>query len=107
MPQSPLEQIAIIHRQTQLAANSFDSSAPANGYSETHTKALSDTTTPVHGKGTGVSMDTTNGGSDVDINGNVLISKTGRVQNMAINPYDTINGYTTPNTAANVGQVQI
>ena len=110
MAQSELEKIAIVQRATHLAANTFDSTAPANGYSETHTRALSDTITPDFGKGTGVSMDTTNGGSDIDINGNPLISKSGRVGNTVINQYNgtaPANGYQTPNTAANVGQVQI
>lgn len=110
MAQSKLEQIAIQERATMLAANTYDSAAPANGYSETHTRALSDTLTPDYGKGTGVFMDTTNGGSDIDINGNPNISASGRLANIAINQYNgntPANGYQTPNTSANIGQVII
>lgn len=110
MAQSELEQIAIQQRATLIAANTYDVNAPANGYSETHTRALADAATPDYGKGTGTFMDTGNGGSDIDVNGNPNIAGSGRIGNTVINQYNgdaPANGYQTPDTTKNTGQVVI
>jgi hypothetical protein len=76
-------------------------------YSAQHTRALSDTTTPIQGKGTGIFLDVFNGGGDYDINGNPTIVGSGRIKNLAINEYGNLKPYTAPDTSANKGQVII
>tara|TARA_B100000927_G_scaffold68859_1_gene54506 strand:- start:2720 stop:3064 length:345 start_codon:yes stop_codon:yes gene_type:complete len=104
-----LEQIAISQRNSLIASNSYDNSDPGNNYSATHTKALSDQVTPIYGKGTGVFLDTNNGGGDVDINGNPLYGGSGRLAAFANNGatwgYTPSDNYTTPDTTENIGQV--
>jgi hypothetical protein len=67
--QSKLEEIAIAKRKELIAGNTYNSVSDTNKYSATHTRAMSDNTTPVNGKGTGVFLDTYNGGGSLDING--------------------------------------
>ena len=76
-------------------------------YNSQHTRALSDTETPIQGKGTGVYLDVTNGGGSLDIYGNTTIVGSGRIKNLAINEYGNDNPYTAPDTSANKGQVII
>ena len=117
--QSPLEAAAIIQRNTLLPINTYNNAAVSNEYTATHTRALSDNTTPIYGKGSGGFLDIDNYsgvGGDWDINGNQPNSVgSGR------NPAFTLNGsswgygpnglgmqnYQHPNTAGNVGQVII
>ena len=68
------------------------------------TRALSDAETPVAGKGTGVFLDTYNGGGSLDINGNPAAAGSGRLQNVATNQYNGNNTYQHPDTSGNVGQ---
>ena len=117
--QSPLEAAAIAARATLIPINIYNSFAPSNEYSATHTRALSDTTTPVYGKGSGQYLDIENYagvGGEYDIHGNVgLYIGSGR------NPQITLNGslwgygpvalgfqnYQHPDTSQNIGQVVI
>lgn len=104
-----LEQAAIAARDALVASNAYNSVDPANNYSATHTKALSDQTTPIKGKGTGIFLDTYNGGGDFDINGNPASAGSGRIsayaQNGAQWGYTPQVNYSTPDTSANTGQV--
>ena len=104
-----LEQIAIAQRNVLIASNNYDNANPSNNYSATHTRALSDQATPIYGKGTGIFLDTYNGGGDVDINGNPVYGGSGRLAAFANNGstwgYTPSSNYTAPDTTGNVGQV--
>ena len=102
-----LEKIALSQRASLIPLNTYNSSDDSQEYGATHTRALSDTVTPVAGKGTGVFLDTYNGGGDYDINGNPAIVGSGRIQNIVLNQYDALNGYKTPDMSGNIGQVVI
>jgi hypothetical protein len=117
--QSPLEAAAITQRNILMAISTYNNAAAANNYTATHTRAVSDATTPIYGKGSGQFLDIDNYGGvggDWDINGNQWNSVgSGR------NPAFALNGstwgygpagvgmqnYQHPNTAGNVGQVII
>lgn len=100
--QSKLEQIGIEYRQQLLAQNIYNQD---DFYNENHTRAKSDLETPEHGKGTGVYMDTENGGSSEDIHGVFGIHGTGRLALLAMNKYNKENEYTKPDTSGNIGQI--
>ena len=72
-------------------------------------KALSDEQTPVKGKGTGVFLDTYNGGGSLDIYGNPAAAGSGRLAAIANNTstwgYGPTSYYQHPDTGGNVGQV--
>lgn len=109
MPSNRLEQAAIAARDALVASNAYNSSDPSNNYSATHTKALSDSLTPIKGKGTGVFLDTYNGGGDFDVNGNPAAAGSGRLaayaQNGAQWGYTPQQYYSIPDTSGNIGQV--
>jgi hypothetical protein len=117
--QSPLEAAAIIQRNTLLPINTYNNAAAANEYTATHTRAISDTTTPIYGKGSGNFLDIQNYagvGGDWDINGNQGNSVgSGRNPAFGLNSSTWgygpapmgMQNYTHPNTSANVGQVII
>lgn len=105
--QSKLEQIAIAQRANLLPFNYYNSADSNNNYSATHTRALSDDLTPVNGKGTGVYLDTANGGGSLDIYGIAQAAGSGRIGNITFNFYNSGNGYTTPDMSGNIGQVTI
>ena len=107
MAQNDLERIAIEKRNELIARNTYNSSDAEQNYSATHTRALSDTETPNYGKGTGVFMDTSAGGSSIDINGSPEAPGSGRIKNVATNEYNKDNDYETPDMSGNVGQVII
>jgi hypothetical protein len=94
MAKSKLEIAADEARAENLIKNEYQESNP---YDDTHKDALSDG--DEKGKGTGVYIDTTDGGSSVDINGNGKHSgKSGRKGNIAINEskngsVEGVNGY--------------
>lgn len=117
--QSPLEAAAIIARGTLLPKNYYNNFATANNYTATHTRALSDSLTPVYGKGSGNFLDIENYtgvGGDFDINGNQ-----GNSIGSGRNPELTLNSslwgygpaglgmtnYVSPDTTKNIGQVVI
>jgi hypothetical protein len=116
--QTPLEAAAIAARASLLTNNTYNNAAVANEYSATHTRALSDTITPVYGKGSQGFLDIDNyggvGGS-IDINGNANYIGSGRNPEMSLNNSTwgygpnglSMTPYTTPNTSLNVGQVVI
>jgi len=117
--QTPMEAAAIAARNVLLANNIYNNAAQANAYSSTHTRALSDQTTPIYGKGSGQFLDINNYagvGGDWDINGNQNNSiGSGRNPAMALNSglwgYGPnglgLTPYVAPNTSANIGQVII
>jgi len=117
--QSPLEAAAIAQRNTLIPLNTYNNYATANQYGATHTRALSDTTTPIYGKGSGQFLDIFNYGGvggDWDINGNQANSVgSGRNPEILLNaglwgygPSQVAgHDYTHPNTALNIGQVVI
>ena len=116
--QTPLEVAAIAARNTLIPINTYNNYAVANEYTATHSRALSDATTPVYGKGSGNFLDINNypgvGGS-LDINGAVAYAGSGRNQEITLNAGTWGYGptaiagsdYTMPNTALNIGQVII
>ena len=107
MAQSKLEQAAIEARNNLIPRNVYNDADASNNYGATHTRAKSDDITPVNGKGTGVNFDSYNGGSSIDVFGNPNYAGSGRIPLLASNLYNDENGYTTPDTSGNVGQVTI
>ncbi len=105
--QSKLEQIAIQQRASLLPFNYYNSADSNNNYSATHTRAISDDVTPVNGKGTGLYLDTANGGGSLDIYGIPQAAGSGRIGNITFNFYNQNNGYGHPDTSGNIGQVTI
>jgi hypothetical protein len=117
--QSPLEVAAIAARNSLLPQNTYNNFASANNYGATHTRAVSDTTTPIYGKGSGNFLDITNYGGvggDWDVNGNQGNSMgSGRNPNITLNAATwgygptQVSGenYTHPDTSGNIGQVII
>ena len=105
--QTKLEEIAIEARKSLITKNTFNDFDGNNNYGVTHTNAKSDETTPKNGKGTGVSFDTANGGSQDDIHGVANAAGSGRIANILTNVYNADNGYHHPDTDGNIGQVTI
>ena len=117
--QSRLESVAIMSRNSLLPINTYNNADKANEYTATHTRAISDKSTPIYGKGSGEFLDIDNYGAvggEWDINGNQSNSMgSGR------NPAFALNGstwgygpegvgmesYQHPDTSANSGQVII
>jgi hypothetical protein len=105
MPEkSRLEIIAEEARKKLYVKNIYNGEDPANGYSATHTRALSDQTTPVNGKGNGDYLNTYNysqTGGEYDINGNPTYGGSGRNAAIAYNEsqwgYGPNNPYNAPN----------
>jgi len=104
-----LEQAALATRESLIAINNYNNEADANNYTATHTRALADSETPINGKGTGLFLDTYNGGGDLDVNGNPTYGGSGRLAAFANNGstwgYTPNNYYEHPDTSGNVGQV--
>tara|TARA_R110000772_G_scaffold267377_2_gene391239 strand:+ start:193 stop:525 length:333 start_codon:yes stop_codon:yes gene_type:complete len=104
-----LETAATAARNGLIAINNYNGADDANNYTATHTRALSDQLTPINGKGTGIFLDTYNGGSDLDINGNPTYAGSGRLSAIAYNAskwgYSPDSYYSHPDTSANTGQV--
>ncbi len=107
MAQSKLEEIAITQREILIARNVYNNESDTNTYNATHSRAISDDSTPKNGKGTGEFLDVFNGGSSEDIHGVASKSGTGRIKNIAINEYKNTKPYTAPDTTQNSGQVTI
>ena len=117
--QTPLELAAIQARNSLLPFNTYNNFANANNYTATHTRALSDQTTPIYGKGSGQFLDIDNYGGvggDYDINGNQgLYGGSGRIpmiaQNGSLWGYGPnglgMQNYSYPDMSLNVGQVVI
>jgi hypothetical protein len=117
--QSPMEAAAIAQRNILIPQNTYNNAAAANEYGATHTRALSDTITPIYGKGSGQFLDIFNYGGvggDLDINGNPAYSiGSGRNPEIILNAATWGYGpspvagsdYVQPNTSLNIGQVII
>lgn len=105
MASNKLEEAAIQQRAALIPQNIYNSSDASQNYNVGHTNAISDG--DLKGKGTGIHLDTYNGGGDFDINGNPNIVGSGRIQNLVINQYNDDNGYEHPDTSGNIGQVVI
>lgn len=116
--QSPMEAAAIAARATLIPINTYNNYAPSNEYTSTHTRALSDSTTPVYGKGSGGFLDIDNYGGvggTFDINGNSIYAGSGRNPELSLNnslwgygPAGlSMTVYQHPNTSLNIGQVII
>lgn len=104
MASNKLEQAAIAARNATLPINTYNDDIGGNEYGSTHSRALSDTITPVAGKGTGVFLDTYNGGGSLDINGSPSAAGSGRLQNVATNEFNNLKPYVHPDTSGNKGQ---
>ena len=117
--QSPLEAAAIAQRDFLIPKNTYNNYANANEYGSKHTRALSDTNTPIYGKGSGQFLDIYNYGGvggDWDIHGNQANSiGSGRNPELILNASTWGYGpsqvagsdYAAPNTSLNKGQVII
>ena len=117
--QSKLEIEAIAARNTLIPRNLYNNADDANRYGPKHTRALSDQTTPIYGKGSGGFLDITNYagvGGEWDINGNANFSLgSGRNAQFGLNNstwgYGPIQlglqEYQHPDTSKNTGQVTI
>ena len=117
--QSPLEAAAIAQRNILIPKNTYNNFSNSNEYGATHTRAISDTKTPVYGKGSGQFLDLYNYagvGGDWDINGNQANSiGSGRNPELTLNASTWGYGpsqvagtnYKQPNMSLNVGQVII
>lgn len=115
--QSPLEAAAIAARNTLIPKNTYNNFDAANQYGATHTRAISDTKSPINGKGSGQFLDIYNYGGvggDWDIHGNQAnAAGSGRNPEITLNASTWGYGpsavagsnYTSPNTSLNVGQV--
>jgi hypothetical protein len=116
--QTPMEAAAIAARAILIPINTYNNYAPSNEYTATHTRALSDSTTPIYGKGSGGFLDIDNYGGvggDYDINGNATYAGSGRNPELSMN--NSLWGYgpaglgmtvyQNPNTSLNIGQVII
>jgi hypothetical protein len=104
--QSKLEQIAIEQRNRLVVKNDFNNNTNNNNYTENHTKAVSDTETPIHGKGTGEYLDTENGGGSHDVFG-VNGGSGGRLNSLNKNEFNKVDEYEEPDTSLNSGQYRI
>jgi hypothetical protein len=93
MAKSRLEELGDEYRKDNLIKNTYQNNE-SKKYSGTHPNATSDGDNK--GKGTGNFLDTYNGGSDMDINGNPNEPGSGRIKNIAKNQYNEDNPYTTP-----------
>lgn len=100
---SKLELIGIEARNAAIIKNTYNGSSESSQYSATHSRAMSDEETPLHGKGTGKSLDTANGGSSVDINGDPSILGSGRKGNLKFNTYSKENPYHKPGMGGDFG----
>lgn len=93
--QSKLEEAAILVRQQLIAKNEYNGADNSNGYSANHPNAKSDGDDK--GRGTGVYLDTYNGGTETDQNERIVLK--------ARNQYNKDKGYEAPDTTGNVGQI--
>ncbi len=101
MGKSKLEELGDEYRKQNLIKNEYQKSESGK-YSVTHPNAISDGDNK--GKGTSTVGDTNNGGSDIDINGNPEIPKSGRNQQLSMNLYNADSPYRNPDTDDNTDQ---
>ena len=109
----------IASRINLIAINEFDNVNNSNNYTSTHTRALSDSKTPEHGKGNPKDSSVDIGalgngfydikgalGGSYDINGSPQIAGSGRIANVIKNPYNYNLQYIKPDTTLNIGKVK-
>lgn len=89
---SKLEEIANEQRKALTIKNVFNGDAEGNQYSARHSYALSDEESPMHGKGTGIFLDTNGGGNSTD--------KKTRGENLRFNEFKAGNEYDKPDTSS-------
>lgn len=102
-----LTQAAEDARNRALGLNIYKKEAGTN-YGSTHPNALanengSDDPTNIKGKGTGVLLDTFNGGGTEDINGALNQPGSGRIANLLTNKFSPQNTYKTPELDGTAG----
>lgn len=102
-----LQDIAEQTREQLITQNTYNRTSEDNKYAAGHTRAVSDQKTPVAGKGTFIFLDTYNGGSDIDKNGNPDKAGSGRSGNMGFNQFGKNTKYKHPDTSANKGQIRL
>jgi len=105
MASNKLEEVALAQRAALIPKNTYNGKDSNNNYSSTHKNAKSDG--DIKGKGTGVFLDTANGGGEYDINGNPSIAGSGRKNNVVINKYKDGQGYQYPDMSGNIGQITL
>jgi hypothetical protein len=109
MASNKLELASLNARAFLVPLNTYNAADDANNYGATHTNALSDNLSPNKGRGTGIFLDTYNGGTQTDINGNPTYAGSGRLAAFANNGstwgYTPDQYYSAPDTSGNVGQV--
>jgi len=108
MPSNELERIALQKREELIARNTYNGVSNDHEYTAMHTRAISDTESPEHGKGlgNGTFLDVYGeAGSATDIKGNPEVPGSGRVKNVATNQYDKDKIYEEPDTTGNIGQI--
>ncbi len=101
---SKLEELGKQFRIDNTKGNTYQNTENKQ-YGATHPNALSDGDSK--GKGTGTNYDTYNGGSDIDINGNPNVPKSGRKQLTSMNTYNADNEYKHPDTDGNTDQFRV
>jgi hypothetical protein len=101
---SRLEEIANEQRKALTTKNTFNGDSAGSEYSSTHSRALSDEETPIHGKGTGAEFDVNNGGGMYDIKGDGKTPGSGREGNLKFNQYKKGDTYTRPDIS-NIGDI--
>ena len=103
-PDNELSQIAVQQRSKLFPKNDYKDT---NKYSSTNPDAIADG--DELGKGTGVFLDTYNGGGSFDLNGAPNAAGSGRLaayaNNLSTWGYGPSIYYTAPDTSGNVGQV--
>jgi len=94
---SKLEEIANNTRPQMLGKNVYTEESQYSSIHPNATQAIGgNDPNNIRGKGTGVTFDTTNGGSSVDVNGVSGIYGTGRKAIYYVNEYNPDNQYQCP-----------
>ncbi len=101
---SKLEQLGNQYRKDNIIKNTYQN-AEGNEYNAKHKNALSDGDNK--GKGTGVFLDTYNGGGVNDELGAPSEPGSGRKGNIVKNQYSADKPYSHPNTEDNNGQFRV
>ena len=95
---SKLEELGDIFRKENIIKNTYQN-AEGNAYGQKHSNALSDGDNK--GKGTGIFLDTYNGGGADDIIGASNEPGSGRINNLIKNQYSESKPYGHPDTTNN------
>jgi len=101
---SKLEELGNQYRKDNITKNTYQN-AQGNEYGAKHKNALSDGDNK--GKGTGLFLDTYNGGGQQDEIGSSNEPGSGRIANITKNQYSAEKPYTTPETDENKDQFRV